>query len=78
MIRILRYGNNLYSRRRFYCDACGCIFEADYLDYAANYRDILPNGTIVESNFVCTCPTCGNKAFEDLERRNFNENETLV
>ncbi len=43
--------------RRFECDRCGCVFEANNNEYksAAQYNDIY---------YFCKCPCCGENANE--------------
>lgn len=47
----------LKQTKRFECDKCNCVFEADKGEYEEEQDYIYITRT-------CTCPNCGNRAFE--------------
>ena len=53
-VKILKAGdlNRIGNARRFQCEACGCVWEADRSEYhrETDFR----NGHY----YVCKCPTC--------------------
>lgn len=50
--------------RRFKCDFCGCVFEAEQGEYKCNqyYNS--------ELSYACQCPKCDEVALEDKEKGN--------
>lgn len=54
-IKIIQRGDLSLLRKykRFTCDKCGCIWEADkdHYKYSGNQID--------GDNYCCSCPTCG-------------------
>lgn len=52
-----RAKQSVLQTRRFKCDRCGCVFEADKGEYksVSQYNDI---------NYFCKCPCCGENANE--------------
>lgn len=53
----------VYQTRRFECDCCGCVFEADKSEYesASQYNDI---------SYFCKCPCCGKTNANEVIMRN--------
>lgn len=65
MIKIIKEGSydSLHSIKRFHCNKCGCIFEADDESYSAHLDK---NEIYVTIN----CPYCNeliSRNFEDFE-----------
>lgn len=58
-MKIIKDGdlNRLKRIRRFSCDTCGCLFEADKDEYEADTQ-------YNETFYLCNCPCCGSKAKE--------------
>lgn len=48
-MKILKSGNTSLNIKRFECEHCGCIFEADDTEYVEDWRTPKPE---------CECPTC--------------------
>ena len=66
MIKIIKDGSYdiLHSIKRFHCNKCGCIFEADDESYSAN------SNNMNEFYITINCPYCNeriNRKFEDFE-----------
>ena len=59
-MKIIREGNleNIKNPKKFLCQRCGCIFEAEKDEYKGHnhYNDIY---------FYAECPCCKAKAFEE-------------
>ena len=53
-MKIIKQGDlkRLDKTKRFNCDACGCIWEANQTEYR---HDFFMN----EPRITCNCPTCG-------------------
>lgn len=49
--------SRLKKTKRFECEECGCIFEADKDEY--KYCGSQREG----DEWYCICPTCGNKTY---------------
>lgn len=47
----------LNKTKRFECNTCGCIFEADEVEYDEE-------DDFYTCHFYCKCPNCGRNAFE--------------
>ena len=60
-MKILKKGdaNKLKVVKTFDCDFCGCIFEADNIEYktASNYYE--------EYNYI-KCPFCGRNVYKEV------------
>lgn len=58
-IRIITPGDmtRLKKIKRFTCDACGCVFEAD----KDHYEDV--STQIDGPEWKCKCPTCGKACY---------------
>ena len=57
-MKIIKQGN--YNPiKRFECDKCGCVFEAEKGEY-----QFLP---FKENEYLCKCPTCENFVWEVKE-----------
>ena len=52
-MKIIKHGRSTNRDRRFYCQSCGCIFDAEYDEYS--YEIDCRNETIYSS----ICPECG-------------------
>lgn len=68
MIKIIKDGSydTLHSIKRFHCNKCGCIFDADDESY-------LVDSYLLNRNELCItihCPFC-----DELVRRNFEDFE---
>ena len=52
-MKVIKEGNlkRLKKTKRFECNKCGCIFEADQDEYSVGYQ-------YNEAYYMCTCPTC--------------------
>lgn len=57
-MKIIKKGDpgRLKAAKRFQCDECGCVFEADKGEYKCNMR-------YNEEYFYCKCPCCGNVTY---------------
>ena len=66
MIKIINQGRTIPSAV-FYCDVCGCEFEADISDCIAGYR-------CDDSYYVGTvkCPCLSDTLWQDFSRRPWN------
>lgn len=51
------------ATKRFECDLCGCIFEADKTEYETEEDYIY-------MTYHCKCPNCGDNAFELRRSKN--------
>lgn len=58
-----RAKQSILKTRRFKCELCGCVFEANKGEYdsASQYNEIY---------YLCKCPCCGVNANE-VKMRNF-------
>ena len=63
-IKIVKRGRipDLRKKRRFVCDYCGCVFDADPGDYTEEYD---PGHQQYDRRAYC--PTCGRTASENYE-----------
>lgn len=52
-MKVIKHGRYTNSDRRFYCQSCGCIFDAEVDEYS--YEIDCCNETIYSS----ICPKCG-------------------
>ena len=52
-MKVVKHGGYIPTIRRFYCKACGCIFDAELGEY--EYEMDCRNETI----YSCICPECG-------------------
>lgn len=52
-MKIVSHGRSANRDRRFYCQSCGCIFDAELREYS--YEIDCHNETIYSS----ICPECG-------------------
>lgn len=52
-MKIVKHGRSANRDRRFFCQSCGCIFDAEYDEYS--YEIDCRNETIYSS----ICPECG-------------------
>lgn len=51
-MKIIKHGSPLLTTKRFKCDMCGCVFEADKDEYKVGFwRN--------ETLYSCQCPECG-------------------
>lgn len=61
-MRIIKQGNYRASVKSkfFYCERCGCEFEADYSEYKG-----VPQIAYIHDGITaeCQCPSCGNVAY---------------
>lgn len=48
--------------KRFECDKCGCIFEADKTEYESTSQ-------YNETHYHCTCPFCKAIAYKEIPLR---------
>lgn len=62
-IKVVKEGdpNRLKASKRFQCDECGCVFEADKDEYQSDMQ----YNTMY---FYCECPCCGKTARPILMR----------
>ena len=65
MIKIIKEGSydTLHSIKRFHCNKCGCIFDADDESYSSEFNNN-------ELYIYIHCPFC-----DELVRRNFEDFE---
>lgn len=56
-MKIVRHGRSANRDRRFFCQSCGCIFDAEYDEYS--YEIDCRNETIYSS----ICPECGTTSY---------------
>lgn len=65
-MKIIKHGNPKYNKpdRKFRCDYCGCIFEAEYGEY--KYGNCQYNTWYYEWYYECECPECKRKAYSLL------------
>lgn len=56
-MKIVRHGRSANRDRRFYCQSCGCIFDAERDEYS--YEIDCRNETIYSS----ICPECGTTSY---------------
>lgn len=63
-MKILKQGKikNISGIKRFKCNYCGCVFEAEQGEYKSgqHYND---------TYYFCECPFCGKQAPEVVMRR---------
>lgn len=60
-MKVIRTGYIDKKTKRFECEKCHCIFEADSGEYELpNQMEYLHDGVKVK----CTCPYCGNKVYK--------------
>lgn len=65
MINIVKYPKTIYTRHRFQCPDCECIFDADANDYT--YTTI-PNGFKgISEIYGINCPICGHRIINTLK-----------
>ena len=57
MINIVKYPKNKYTRHRFTCDNCQCVFDVDANDSEYTTIPIGYNG--VKEYYNIHCPICG-------------------
>ena len=62
-MKIIKDGKIPSRIKKFKCDNCGCIFEAELGEYISSSQmevmhDDLPG-------WKCKCPCCGNYAYKD-------------
>lgn len=60
-MKIIEHGNPKYNKpdKRFKCNYCGCVFEAEYKEYkCAGSQYNIPY-------YECKCPECGNIAYDE-------------
>lgn len=62
-MKIIKEGNKelLKKTKRFNCDKCGCVFEAD----KGEYKCYTQYNT---DKYYCVCPCCKNDAYEERTR----------
>lgn len=62
-MKIIKEGdlNKLKETKKFYCRACGCVFEADNEEYIKEEQQL-------DVIFVCECPCCGKKCVNSHSR----------
>lgn len=67
-MNIIKKGDlkRLDKTRRFTCDMCGCIWEANQKEYR---RDDMFNELL-----VCSCPTCGSDTYASLKGNYWEDN----
>lgn len=67
-MKIIKQGDlkRLDKTKRFSCDACGCIWEANQTEYR-------PEWGLNDDVIVCNCPTCGSATYE-AKRGDYWEN----
>lgn len=56
-MKIVKHGRSANRDRRFFCQSCGCIFDAEYDEYS--YEIDCRNETIYSS----ICPECGTTSY---------------
>ncbi len=56
-VKIIKEGDpgRLKATKRFQCDECGCVFEADKDEYQSDMQ-------YNTAYFYCKCPCCGKSA----------------
>ena len=61
-MKIIKEGdlNRVKKIKRFECDVCGCIFEADKTEYKPTPGLAQQRG---EGSYRCTCPCCENEVW---------------
>ncbi len=61
-MQIIKKGdlNKLKKIKRFECDKCGCIFEADQTEYKPTPGIAAQRG---EGDYRCVCPYCKNEVW---------------
>lgn len=64
-MKIIQHGRTepkFSTIKRFKCDSCGCVFDADKGEYKAGqqYNDLF---------YQCKCPDCGKHANEVVMRK---------
>lgn len=58
-MEILQNGKKVTKKKRFSCEACGCVFEAERGEYTeADYMEW--NHDIIAK---CRCPYCGETVY---------------
>ena len=70
MIEILKEPTTTI-KRIFHC-CCGCVFQADLVDYNTRYKKSKHNDKILDAYYQITCPHCGIDrlyAEEDVETK---------
>lgn len=65
MINIVKYPKNIYTRRRFICPSCECIFDADENDYS--YTKVLNGFKGPLDVYGINCPICGHRIVSILK-----------
>ena len=65
MINIVKYPKTIYTRHRFQCPDCECIFDADASDYSYT---IMPIGYDEHKEFIyIKCPICNKIIVNELK-----------
>lgn len=63
-LKIIKEGTKerLDRLKRFECEKCGCIFDADKTEYesGSQYND---------TYYFCKCPFCGNDMYNEIVMR---------
>lgn len=64
-MKVIKPGLNLNSNetKRFECDLCGCVFEAEKGEYKAGFMQ--PGNELA---FFALCPNCGKRSKEVIMR----------
>ena len=70
MIKIIKEGS-LKLIRKFYCQYCGCIFEADDDSYSID--TIYPTLYTAETLLKINCPCCGTLVHRNYVHRNYED-----
>jgi ribosomal protein S27AE len=66
-MRIIKYGN--LPEYEFECPKCGCIFVAEFHDYATSETRDYITGKIYSSVVYVDCPECGQYNEKRLEEQ---------
>lgn len=62
-MKILQQGVLPRMYKKFVCENCGCVFEADKSEYfASGQMEVLHDGL---PNYKCECPTCKNMVYSN-------------
>ena len=62
-MKIIKEGSMPNNTKRFKCEVCGCIFEANEKEYcASSYMEVMVG---VLPNYKCACPTCRHTVYAD-------------
>jgi len=60
-MNVIKHGKPKITLKRFECEVCGCIFEADKDEYTGHSQ-------YNEMWFIARCPECGGRACEKFSR----------